>query len=37
MPKETKFEISGNDLVIMRDDWRARTTYDESKCREIMR
>ena len=37
MPKETKFEISGKDLIIMRDDWRARTTYDESKCREIMR
>ncbi len=37
MPQETKFEISGNNLIIIRDDWRAVTTYDKNRCNEIMR
>lgn len=27
MPKDTKFEIQGNDLILWRNDWRAVTTY----------
>ena len=27
MPKDTKFEIQGNDLILSRNDWRAVTTY----------
>lgn len=27
MAKATKFEILGNDIIILRDDWRAVTTY----------
>ena len=27
MPKDTKFDIQGNDLILSRNDWRAVTTY----------
>lgn len=27
MPRATKFEIVGNEIIILRDDWRAVTTY----------
>lgn len=31
MPKDTKFEISGNNLWISRSNWRAVTTYSKEK------
>ena len=27
VPRATKFEIVGNEIIILRDDWRAVTTY----------
>lgn len=35
MPRMTNFEISGDDLIISRDDWRAITTYQADKFDKI--